>query len=458
MKHVLCVLVCLVHAAACSGEFRSGAAQVKITPPIGVPMSGYYYERAATGTHDDLYAHALVFANDENRIAQVTCDLIGMDAHMVAEIRQAVERTTGIDGDHVMIGCTHTHTGPTIPRGTKRDKPQSEAAKILAGYLENLPEHIAAAVQQAEENLQPARLAAAVGYEDSISFNRRFFMTDGTVGWNPGKLNPKIIKPTGPIDPAVSVVYVEAEDSHPIATYVNFANHLDTVGGLAFSADYPYTLYTILGQVKCPHMVTLFAQGCSGNINHLDVSHKERQRGHAEAARIGTVLAGEVLKTLTRLDPVEPTSIDMRRRTVQLPLPEVTDAEVTRARKIAATYDTPEAAPFMELVNAFKVISVHERQGRPLECEIQVMALGRDLAWVALPGEIFVEIGLAIKEASPYAVTIVSELTNGSIGYVPDYKAYDQGNYEPISARCAAGSGELLVATSLEMLRDLQGL
>lgn len=458
MKRYLAFLICLATASVAAGKFRSGAAQVKITPPVGVPMSGYYYERAATGTHDDLYAHALVFAKDQVRIALVTCDLIGMDAHLVAEIRQAVARSSDLRGDHVMIGCTHTHTGPTLPRGTERDKPKSEAGRILAEYLETLPERVALAVKQAEENLQPSRLSAEVGYEDSISFNRRFYMTDGTVGWNPGKLNPKIIKPTGPIDPAVTVVYVEAEDSHPIATYVNFANHLDTVGGLDFSADYPYTLYSILGKVKCPNMVTLFSQGCSGNLNHVDVSHKERQRGHAEAARIGTVLAGEVLKTLTRVKAVDPTSIGMRRRTVQLPLPEVTDAEVAQARQIAATYDTPEAAPFMELVNAFKVVAVHERQGRPLEGEIQVLTVGEELAWVSLPGEIFVEIGLAIKEASPYAVTIVAELTNGSIGYVPDYQAYDQGNYEPISARCAAGSGELLVATSLEMLRELKGL
>ena len=73
-----------------------------------------------------------------------------------------------------------------------------------------------------------------------------------------------------------------------------------------------------------------------------------------------------------------------------------------------------------------------------------------------LPGEIFVEIGLAIKQASPFENTIVTELANGSIGYVPDRKAYAEGNYEPVSARCAPGSGELLVETSLRLLRELK--
>ncbi len=458
MKKLVAVMVCVRVVSVFAGEFYSGAAQIKITPPIGVPMSGYYYERAATGVHDDLYAHALVFATDKTKIALVTCDLIGMGAPMVARIRQAVERNTELPGHHVMVSCTHTHTGPTLPRGTERDKPKSEAGKLLEPYLEDLPERIALAVQRAVETLQPARLAAAVGHEDSISFNRRFFMTDGTVGWNPGKRNPKIIKPAGPIDPAVSVIYVETHAGDPISTYVNFANHLDTVGGLAFSADYPYTLYNLLGKVKGTEMVTLFAQGCSGNLNHLDVSFAERQRGHAEAARIGTVLTGEVLKTYTRLKPLDPTAIAVRQKIIHLPLPQVSAEDVAKARKIAATYNTPDAAPFMELVNAFKVIGVHERQGRPLEAEVQVMTLGSDLAWVALPGEIFVEIGLAIKQASPFAVTVVTELANGSIGYVPDRKAYAEGNYEPVSARCAAGSGEMLIKTSLDLLNEVKDI
>jgi hypothetical protein len=205
-------------------------------------------------------------------------------------------------------------------------------------------------------------------------------------------------------------------------------------------------------------MVTLFAQGCSGNINHINVASAASQKGHAEAERIGTVLTGEVLKTFTKLDPINPACVAVRREIVKLPLPEVTSEDVAKARQTADTYNTSEAAPFMALVNAFKVISVYEREGRPLEAEVQVMALGQELAWVGLPGEVFVEIGLAIKQASPYRVTIVTELANDSIGYIPDRKAYAEGNYEPVSARCAPGSGEILVQASLRLLHELKEL
>jgi hypothetical protein len=74
---------------------------------------------------------------------------------------------------------------------------------------------------------------------------------------------------------------------------------------------------------------------------------------------------------------------------------------------------------------------------------------------VALPGEIFAELGQAIKRNSPFKHTIVVELANGSIGYVPDRKAYAQGAYEVVSARCAEGSGEMLVDAATRLLIDL---
>jgi hypothetical protein len=55
--------------------------------------------------------------------------------------------------------------------------------------------------------LKPAKVVAGHGEESAIRFNRRFHMTDGTVGWNPGKFHPKILKAAGPIDPDLAVVH-----------------------------------------------------------------------------------------------------------------------------------------------------------------------------------------------------------------------------------------------------------
>ena len=73
---------------------------------------------------------------------------------------------------------------------------------------------------------------------------------------------------------------------------------------------------------------------------------------------------------------------------------------------------------------------------------------------MSLPGEIFVELGLEIKKKSPFRHTITAELANGAIGYSPNAEAYEQGNYEPVSARCAKGSGEALVKSALKLLKE----
>ena len=449
-------LLLLFCAAAAAGEFRAGAAAVRITPPKGAPMAGYYNNRSAEGVHDDLFAKALVFDNDGLRAAIAVCDLASVPREIVEEARRRIERTAGIPAAAVMIGATHAHTGPVVLAGGRtRYTLEGETLRIAREYAANLPEQIAAAVRQAAAALQPARLSAAVGREDSLTFNRRYHMKDGSVGWNPGKLNPNILRPAGPIDPEVPVLYLDRPDGKPMAAYVNYALHLDTVGGLEYSADYPYTLARQLAAVRGPEMLTVFSIGCAGNLNHLDVKTRDRQKGHEEAARIGTVLAATVLKTMKSLEAVTPGGPLAASEVLRLPVPEVRPGEIEWAKAAAATFGKPSAAPFLDLVRAFRILDVADRGGSPIEAEVQVLALGPDVAIAGLPGEIFTELGMAIKLASPFRYMVVAELTNGAIGYVPNRKAYPEGAYEVVSARCAAGSGEMLVDAATRLLVNL---
>ncbi len=450
------VLISLGTLSSFAAGLQVGTSRVKITPPLGTPMAGYYYMRGAEGVHDDLYARTIVIEKDGEKVAIVSCDLIEISAELASEVRERAEKSTGIPADHIMIGATHSHTGPVILSSSNLYHGEGSMYDLLSDYMKELPGMIAESIVQADDQIRPAALAFGTGHEASISFNRRFFMTDGTVGWNPGKLNPMIIKPAGPIDPQVGVLYAESAGGKPLSTYVNFALHLDITGGLEISADMPFTLSKVLGGVKGEDMVTLFGQGCCGNINHIDVKSAAPQKGHAEAARIGTVLAGEVIKTYARLEPLEVDRVQARSQTVELPLAEFSEDDVASAREITGKFGEPDAAPFMEMVEAFKIVDVYDRKGKPLQAEVQVFTLGDDFAMVSFPGEVFVELGLYLKERSPYPYTMVIELANGSVDYIPDRKAFLEGNYEPVSARCAPGSGEILVERTLEILNDLK--
>jgi hypothetical protein len=450
-------LLLLAAAPAAAGQLRVGAAAVVITPPPGTPMAGYYHERAAEGVHDDLYAKALVLEKDGARAALVSLDLISTTRPLVDEARREVARTTGLKGEDVMISATHSHTGPVLSGRGVRESFVGGGSDLARRYAADLPAKIARAVAQAEKGLQPARLSLGRGREETLAFNRRFHMKDGTVGWNPGKLNPNVLKPAGPIDPEVPVVYFESTEKKPLAAYVNYAVHLDNVGGLVVSADMPATLSKLLAEFKGPEMVTVYTTGCCGDVNHINVNWGERQGGFENASRMGIVLAGEVLRTWPNLKPVAPGALRVKRATVRLPLAPVTPDDVDKAREVVGRLKDADAKKpaFLEQVQAFKVLDVQARDGKPHEVEVQVVALGADVAWVSLPGEIFAELGLALKQDSPFRYTILAELANGSVGYVPSRRAYPQGNYEVVSARCGEGSGEMLVEAAIKLLKEL---
>lgn len=442
-----------------AAELRVGAAALNITPPVGIGLAGYYFERGADGTNDDLLAKALVLDVDGTKGALVTLDLISTTRSIVEAARREIERVTGVPGANVMISATHAHTGPVLSERGQREDAQGGGARMTQEYSSRLPALIAEAVRLAAERLEPARASAAVVLEPNLSFNRRFHMRNGSVGWNPGKLNTNIVRVAGPIDPEVGVIYFEAapgkSPAKPLATYVNFAMHPDTVGGAKFSADYPGALARRLAEYKGPDMITLFANGACGNINHVNVNWAEPQKGPQEAARLGTILAGDVFKAWMQLKPVTPGALRVSTEIVKLPLPELKAGAAEQARETVLRYGMKDNRGFMEKVEAYKTLDVAAREGRPHEVEVQVIALGDDAAWVSLPGEIFVELGLAIKQASPFRSTFIAELANGAIGYIPNRPAYLEGNYEPISARCAAGSGELLVESAVRQLRAL---
>jgi hypothetical protein len=447
-----CLLAVLLFASsAVAAELKVGAAAVVINPPPGTPLAGYYSERGAKTVLDDIYSKAIVLEVGDTKAALVVCDLITIPRHIVTEARRQVEAATGIPAAHVMISATHTHTGPALVRESALDELVGASSELGRRYTEQLPALIARSVAVAQKKLAPARASTALGKEDGISFNRRFHMKDGTVSWNPAKRHPGIVRPAGPIDPDVGVVYFDSPKNAPVATYVNFALHPDTVGGEGVSADYPGVLAKLLGGFRGPDMVTVFANGCCGNINHRDIHWLDTQKGPREAHRIGTLLAGAVLRTTPHLKPLTAGALRVKSETVELPLAPITEADVAAARDVVKRVKDPKTK-FLEKVKAFQVLDVAARNGKTWEVEVQVIALGDDLAWVSLPGEIFVELGLAIKKASPVRHTLLAELANGSIGYIPDRGAYPQGNYEVVSARCAEGSGEMLVEAALRLL------
>lgn len=153
-------------------------------------MAGYYYVRLNEGTHDDLHAKAIVIEGDGGKVALVALDLVGIPRNFVEEARLQIEKETGIPGSRVMISATHSHTGPEM--GGRLKGVDASTEELAQSYYKTLPGKIAESVRLANSGLAIAKIREGVGHEGGVSFIRRYFMTDGTVGWNPGSSTRKL--------------------------------------------------------------------------------------------------------------------------------------------------------------------------------------------------------------------------------------------------------------------------
>lgn len=439
--------------AGCAGpqertpaELRVGIAAVEITPPTGHRMAGYFHERLATGVKDPLFAKAIVFEQGGTKAALIFCDLIGVPNSVTAPAREQASRATGIPATNIGVAATHSHTGPLYSGSI--EKILRERHGNPSSYGETLVGKIAEAVAKAHADLRPSTLEAAVARPDpQISYNRRFHMKDGTVRFNPGQQNPDIVRAAGPINPDADIIVVRDPAVRAVLTV--FALHLDTVGGTEYSADFPRFLEEELRRKFGARVHSLFGAGTCGDINHIDVTVK----GRPKTREIGERLAAAVIPAVEKRAAPETARLALRSEMVEAPLQKFASERVEQARKDAEKVGGKE----MTFLKQVETCAILHLQDLPpvLPLEVQALRLSRDVAIVTLPGEVFVDFGLAIKKASPFKTTLVVELANDNPAYVPTKKAFAEGSYETVNSRVQPGGGEMLAEAAIRLLRGL---
>lgn len=463
---------------------KAGAAALDITPPLGVPLAGSFTARYAAGIDDPLHARALVLEDDsgpDSRIALVCCDLIAMPGDTVAAARRRIAEAGAVPPDRVLVAATHTHTAP-CPTGLL-GTPRADA------YMDALPERLATVVRLASHRLAPARAAWGTGHEDRVTFNRRFHMRDATVRMNPGRLNPDALEPAGPIDPELGVLWIERDDGTPISSVASFTLHyIGTDRSDHVSADYFGHYARWMQRLYGPDLVPILFNGAQGDVNGVDVRDADPLKGHTLARRVAGIVAGETLRVVERLRPTPDVTLGaahsrlpFRRRTITKEDLAAADRLLTLpdsipARELRSAAGLGPTGPFSWVVgqplpdNALRLwareCQLLAELPEQRETEIQALRVGR-AAFVSLPGEAFVELGLAIKRESPFhpdspsgpGATLIAVLANDYVGYIPTRRAIEkEGGYETWAARSslpAAGTGEAMVEHALRLLNGV---
>ncbi len=424
-----------IHASD-NSSLSVGYAEVDITPELGVTMPGYFSGRKADGVLDPLLAKAMVFTQNETEIAIVALDLISVRTSVIDKIRKAIHEKTGIPPKHIFVHATHTHTGATVSK-----------------IEDQLPEQVATAVQKAKDNLvQEHKIQYGTEEERSIAFIRRYLMTDGTVRTNPGRANPKIVRPIGDIDPHVHVIsFADAK-----TLIVSYGLHLDCIGGNKFSADYPYHMTEAIQEKLGEDWNALFLNACSGNVNHIDVNNPDQRSSYEESRKIGRTLAQTALKAFQNTKPVTIGTIGALCETVQCPIRKVKTEDYEWAKEqMKADPEEAKKRKFNERT-PIRIIRLAETKEPSHPAEIMAVHLG-PIAIVGLPAEVFVEIGEDIKTHSLFDTTLTIGLTGGSMGYLPHPRGYDEGGYEATygSARYAPETGILWSDAANRLLLEL---
>lgn len=441
-------------------ELKAGVAEVDITPPAGHRMAGHFYEVLSEGEHDPLKAKAVVLEQGGQRFAFAFADVVSLSPNVSRQARHRFSRIGNMPMANTMVMATHSHTGPLYD-DVRRDFFHDLAIakhgvdpheKIY--YPDYLVDKLVEALSSAYSVLDDAELSLTRVEHNGLSFNRRYLMKDGSVRFNPGQLNPDIVKPAGPIDPEITNLLISGRKQKALGSLTVFACHADTMGGSLYSADYPYYIQEAFRDYLADYQfISAYATGPAGDINHIDVSRNDPRKGEAVTERIGTTIGEVILRELDKGSSISRPSFDSRSKVIEISLQEVSPKQIETARQDLGLL-TQKNVGFEKVVEAVKTLDLEQR-GPLWPVEVQAFRLDDNTAWVGLPGEIFAELGLAIKDQSPFDSTIVTSLANDRLSYIPTKKAFSEGSYEVTNSRVKPGSGEQIAQAAIELLNEL---
>jgi hypothetical protein len=466
---MLCIAMlwigCSKNDTEVTSSVKVGVGETIITPSEPTKMRGFARSQVSTGTHDDLHARSLVVEDKEgDTVVLMTVALCGMTEDYLQRIREGITSKTGIPAGNIVVSCTHTHSGPNV--GSSHDtvnKEEVDASMASLQYRTFLVDQCVASAVNAWESRVPGRIGIASTRVMELGRNRRRLLYGG--------LHP---------DPEVAVIKVEDARGRLLGIAFNYGCHPSGIDwqNTLFTEDWPY--YAIQGIKKQVggNVWVAFYQAAEGDISvgynaelsAVGVDMPVRTYEYIEHK--GNQMAGAVLEALptieTSNDPDVAAAIDHFEYPLRTGYP-VTVAQAEREaaeiqKKLAAMEQDAELqdtrlldAARVEMFQANQRLSIAKRyfsgEKQPATRSLEQLAVRiGDTVFVTFPGELFSEIGLAIKERSPLEKTFVIGLTCGPGGYLPAAKEFREGDYEVNGSAYSPLTEQTCIESSLNLI------
>jgi hypothetical protein len=402
--------------------FLVGAAEIDITPTVGLPMDGYMArEGVSIGVHDPLMAQVLVLELGSRRAAMVTLDTLGIDTQVADLLRGDLAGLLQTSPEAILICASHTHAGPSGLRTSV-----AWGSPLNNDLVNALRNRIIQAARQAVERRQPASPRFAYSELAGIGGDRN--------------------SPDQSVDTRLSVLSFEGDDQQPIAILFHYACHPTVLppSNLLYSADFPGAARRAI-QERAAGVPCLFVNGAAGNV-----STRFHRRGQTfeEVERLGQIIGDRVWALLLKSKYVAPT-LAMSFEDLDLPV-----------RKI------PEDTAQVETTSGTR-LEVVKAEGRAIQQQLRQALASRTsqaititalkigpVILLAIPGEAFNELATTVREASPGA--LVAGYTNGYFGYFPTKAAVDAGTYEALSSPFDERAHEMIGAACKRLIQSLE--
>jgi len=413
-------------------SIRLGIKKFDITPDRPVQLLGYFNERISENVLDPLYCRMAALEGEKGRLLFIQLDTCLILAEDVDHIKSLIETSGVYRKREILVFTNHTHTAPALANffETRREP----------HYVDWLIGRITAEA----ETLQPEKrctVKTALRSYTGLSYNRRWYMDDGSVATNPPKRSPRMIKPEGPVDRSVQVLMFQSGERIPDALFVNISNHTDTIGGNAISADWTGFMESYIQDELGVEVTVIPLIAPQGNINHFEFHSDRNQTSYREAHLLGVAYGREVIKTLPFCTHIPAATLSAQGESIRISPREVTGPQIKRAKALInglpqkddgrdlTAEDIVKENRVVEKLFAKELMQFMTHSPSEYHVPLQIVHIG-DVAFCTIPGEPFVEIGLHLKSVSgPRAVFPVA-LANGYFGYIPLRECFDRGGYE----------------------------
>jgi len=462
MKKIVSLLLALVMVlglCACTGSgnteetgsaaaegLQIGYAKIDVTPSYSVGLSGYSdaESRKSEGFRTYIYATCIAASYGDETILVYTVDNIAMEHSFAEFYRDMITEATGIPGDKIFFGATHSHSCP-----------------VKSGqYKIDLGNGIVEGAKQALADRSPAKMEAGTQEIPGMNFVRHYEMEDGTyAGSNFGNFSKGIVGHACESDPNIVLVKFDREGDKKDVLLVNWQAHPDSgseLGRNQIAASWVGPLRDELEKL-CGMNVAYFT-GASGNQNKD--SKIPEEANNLNWWDYGIKMGQLVNEALSCLKPVEGTGIKTTRQMLDVEIDHSWDHMLNQANEV---YDLWKSAgksagdalgKTYGFTSSYQARAIRSRAGMGATTQLEINAFSIcGVGFTTGTYEMFSVHGMYVKENSPFDIDVI---ITGNSGYIPTPEAYDYRSYEADTGYYAKGTAEKLAEEYVKMLETVK--